>query len=182
MPRKRRVPDLLAPEATSSERGRSLHARVLVRAKDFVDFCEVPELGDVHNQEVLFVDERAMLRGSPRRVSQVAQHVVAMMEAAEAQGRTAHPALHLEHVAVRAGANAQIRLRVRHDGWLTQALCFDGANVTHVHEAGAEAADATLPLAVRAGSTLVLTLENTHAVELNAQLVTLFDVLEPPAV
>jgi hypothetical protein len=183
MPTRRPAPHSLAAEARAKARERVLHARVLVRSKDFVDFCEVPELGDVNEQEVLLLDGQPILRGSPRRIAQVATQVAALVHAQEQCGRSARPVLQVEHVHVPASSDAPLRYTLRDEARLAQVLAFGGPTLTLVHAQGREYPPSSLPLHVAAHSELVLSLENAQDVDLTAELVLVLDLLanDPPA-
>jgi hypothetical protein len=150
------------------------HPRVGVRAKAFVDFCEVPELGDVNDQRVLFVDDLPVLRGSPRRVSAVAASVVELMHASDAVGQNAEPLLRVLRADV--GPLGQCVVSSRETpGALLHRLHVFGCPVVALRLDGVEHALDALPLPIGARGDLELTLANELDVEVETELVLCLD-------
>jgi hypothetical protein len=146
--------------------------RISVRKKAFVDFCEVPEVGDVNEQNVLYVDGAPLLRGSRRRVGAVARELQLRVQGASG---ISCPRLSLTHLTVDAQESVVAQLVPGVDATLFAVLAFGGVTVTGLRVAGHELPLAELPVAVAARAQLEVTVHNGHDEALQVELLACYD-------
>jgi hypothetical protein len=163
------------PSRQKREAPHPLHARLSVRPKDFVDFCEVPELGDVTDQDVLWLDQKPIVRGSPRRVRELASQLTERLCAQDALGRSARPMLCLERVQLEALGTRRAEFDLQASGELFCVHAFHDLTVTIVVD-GQEKSLEALPLIVRAPSRVSVLVNNPHDVPVSGDMVLVFDL------
>jgi hypothetical protein len=168
---------MLAPQSRQ-ERGAAhgLHTRLRVRRKDFVDFCEVPELGDVNDQDVLWLDQKPIVRGSPRRVRALASQIAEHLRAQDALGRPTSPVLWLERVDVPPSAVARVEFEVEAAGQLFCVRAFDDLTLLQLVVDGEERTLDTLPSNLAARTRVSVLVKNPHDVSVSGEVVLALDL------